>query len=374
MNNEEDVKGFLGEHWLQGAEITVQEVLRQKNIGGNFEFARGSGARQIPDWFVNHRGVLLSMVEGKSETVMNAHCLQLLERADNGTEIVWGDHVSAGSHTANLLYKVQKTICVVSLRKLMPHKIAVYLGTYRKTWLCLTSLSCMLVFRLVRRSGGRPYLVVSDPVYVPDHAGCLTVVADDRLGRDWMPTLVATCLCEIAFSEPSLSESFVVPSSPVPIGDPAPPPEGYPAEIAGYGSGSETEAGHSDNSSDGTYCSTSSLVCCRLYFIVGHIKEMSPSQALVSFVDQAGNPLGFSALLTLSTPSSSTQLSVPPSSRHFISEGDAHWSSLPKLKLMTEIGQGFTGQVFSARWNGLNVVAKMSCDSDVCKHLDMEAA
>ena len=77
-----------------------------------------------------------------------------------------------------------------------------------------------------------------------------------------MLTLVATSLCEIAFSEPSLSKSFMVLLSPVPIGDLASPPERYPAEISGYGSGSETEADHSDNSSDGTYCSTSSLVCC----------------------------------------------------------------------------------------------------------------
>jgi hypothetical protein len=122
----------------------------------------------------------------------------------------------------------------------------------------------MLVFRLVRRSGGRPYLIVSDPVFVPDRAERLTVVADERQGRDWIPTVVSTCLYEIASDEPGLS--FAVTPSPVPIGEPAPPPEGYPASfLSEYSSGSETETSHSDNSSDETYRSTSSMVCCQLY-------------------------------------------------------------------------------------------------------------
>jgi hypothetical protein len=111
MNNEEDVKAFLGEHWLQGVEVVVKEVLRQKGVGGSFEFVRGTyGRSQIPDWFAEHRGVCRSLVEGKAETVMNAHLEKLLERADDGSEIVWGDHISAGAHTANLLYKVRRLI------------------------------------------------------------------------------------------------------------------------------------------------------------------------------------------------------------------------------------------------------------------------
>jgi hypothetical protein len=108
MNNEDDVKGFLGSHWLEGVEVTVQEFLRQNGIEGSFEFARNTSGRQIPDWIAKHRGIARSLVEGKSETVMNAHFPQLLVRADNGTAIVWGDHISAGTHTANLLYKVQR--------------------------------------------------------------------------------------------------------------------------------------------------------------------------------------------------------------------------------------------------------------------------
>jgi hypothetical protein len=41
---------------------------------------------------------------------------------------------------------------------------------------------------------------------------------------------------------------------------------------------------------------------------------------------------------------------------------------------MTEIGRGSTGQVFSARWHGSDVVAKISWDSDARKRLEMEAA
>jgi hypothetical protein len=109
MNDEEEVKGFLGRHWLQGVEIIVKEVLRQKGVEGSFDFVRGSHGHQIPDWLAKHRNQTRCIVEGKSETVMNAHYKNLLERADNDTEIVWAE-TSAGTNTANLLYKVQRLL------------------------------------------------------------------------------------------------------------------------------------------------------------------------------------------------------------------------------------------------------------------------
>jgi len=82
-----------------------------------------------------------------------------------------------------------------------------------------------------------------------------------------------------------------------------------------------------------------------------------------------------SARLILSTPSLSTQLSLAaPPSRPFISEVDARRSSLPKLKLTNEIGRGSTGQVFNAQWHEIDVVVKISWDSDARKRLEMEAA
>jgi hypothetical protein len=110
-------------------------------------------------------------------------------------------------------------------------------------------------------------------------------------------------------------------------------------------------------------------------YVVRHVDNASPSQALVFFADKGGNPRGLSALLVLSTPSLSTPLSLPPpQSRPFILEVDARRSSLPKLKLTNEIGRGSTGQVFNAQWHEIDVVAKISWDSDARKRLEMEAA
>jgi len=80
-----------------------------KGVEGSFDFVRGSHGHQIPDWLANHHNQMRCIVEGKSEMVMNAHYENLLERADNDTEIVWAE-TSVGANTANLLYKVQRLL------------------------------------------------------------------------------------------------------------------------------------------------------------------------------------------------------------------------------------------------------------------------
>jgi hypothetical protein len=216
IDSEPCIQSHLNSHWLAGARVIIEGVLHASGIPHGFKFKAETYGSQLPDFW----GMLTSgdgeseagdgdafkfgaIVEAKSETVMRALHEDLLERSRAGYAIIWHDNGSPpGPMTAKLMWKVScpvPLVHVTDVATLMSSlKVAIYLGYSQRTWLCLTALSCMFVFRLVRHNDGtKPFLVMSKPIFVPDFRPGRTFVDDGLKGRLWMPALVATCLLEI---------------------------------------------------------------------------------------------------------------------------------------------------------------------------------
>ena len=188
----------MDKNWLDKAALILAKFVQVRGLGSAFRFNGPDAAMsQQPDfraWLTPIDGdppLTVSLIELKSEGIVRRCWEDIIAHGRGRVRLPWD-----GKGSWDMVDMIVLKVCATTRlpKSWSSHatnfQVAAYLSFYKLTWLCWTAASHLIVFRLVRGTSDKPYLVISDIIQVNDVREPAQDPADKRIGERWMACIV----------------------------------------------------------------------------------------------------------------------------------------------------------------------------------------